>query len=197
MQHARSDVEGAFYDWACFSAQQAAEKAVKALFQRMGAVVWGHSVADLLDELAQQQEVPENIRDAALELDKAYIPSRYPERIRLALHGVATSVQKRKGWSSMPQRSSGSVKVFYPPWTREALLVRLREGVAALHEVLPLVRVVLFRSYARGRQTVASDIDLLVVYAGAVRGDAYALIRYTLNLRRWNPMYTQKRNIHR
>ena len=61
-------------------------------------------------------------------------------RYRLALHGVATPVQKRKGWSSMPQRSSGSVKVFYPPWTREALLVRLREGVAALRQVLPLVR---------------------------------------------------------
>ena len=87
----------------------------------------------------------------------------------------------------MPQRSSGSVKVFYPPWTREALLVRLREGVAALREVLPLVRVVLFGSYARGRQTVASDIDLLVVYAGAVRGDAYALVRRTLDLRRLEP----------
>jgi predicted nucleotidyltransferase len=87
----------------------------------------------------------------------------------------------------MPQRSSGSVKVFYPPWTREALLVRLREGVAALREVLPLVRVVLFGSYARGRQTAASDIDLLVVYAGAVRGDAYALVRRTLGLRRLKP----------
>jgi hypothetical protein len=29
LQHARSDVERAFYDWACFSAQQAAEKAAK------------------------------------------------------------------------------------------------------------------------------------------------------------------------
>ena len=87
----------------------------------------------------------------------------------------------------MPQRSSGSVKVFYPPWTREALLVRLREGVAALREVWPLVCVVLFGSYARGRQTVASDIDLLVVYAGAVRGDAYTLIRHTLDLRRLEP----------
>ena len=87
----------------------------------------------------------------------------------------------------MPQRSSGSVKVFYPPWTREALLVRLREGVAALREVLPLVRVVLFGSYARGRQTVASDIDLLVVYAGAARSDAYALVRHTFDLRRLEP----------
>jgi predicted nucleotidyltransferase len=87
----------------------------------------------------------------------------------------------------MQHRSSSSVKVFYPPWTREALLVRLREGVMALQEVLPLVRVVLFGSYARGRQTVASDIDLLVLYAGAVRGDAYVLVRRTLDLRHLEP----------
>ena len=87
----------------------------------------------------------------------------------------------------MRQRSSGSVKVFYPPWNRETLLVRLHAGVTALREVLPLVRVVLFGSYARGRQTVASDIDLLVVYAGAVRGDAYALVRRTLDLRGLEP----------
>ena len=86
-------------------------------------------------------------------------------------------------------------EVFYPPWTREALLVRLREGVAALREVLPLVRVVLFGSYARGRQTVASDIDLLVVYAGAVRGDAYALVRRTLDLRRLGTPRVHRRGI--
>lgn len=87
----------------------------------------------------------------------------------------------------MRPRSSGSVKVFYPPWTREALLVRLREGVTTLREVLPLVRVVLFGSYARSRQTVASDIDLLVVYAGAVHADAYTLVRRALDLRRLEP----------
>ena len=87
----------------------------------------------------------------------------------------------------MRPRSSSSVKVFYPPWTRETLLVRLREGVIALREVLPLVRVVLFGSYARGRQTVASDIDVLVVYAGAVRGDAYVLVRRAFDLRCLEP----------
>ena len=93
----------------------------------------------------------------------------------------------------MRSESFGSVKVFYPPWTREALLVRLREGVTALREVLPLVRVVLFGSYARSRQTVASDIDVLVVYAGAVRGDAYALVRRALDLRRLEPhVYTEE-----
>ncbi|MBS7627158.1 HEPN domain-containing protein [Candidatus Bathyarchaeota archaeon] len=66
-----------YYEWACFAAQQAAEKAVKALIQKLGGEAWGHSVASLLESL------PENLRDSslydkALELDQAYIPSRYP-----------------------------------------------------------------------------------------------------------------------
>jgi HEPN domain-containing protein len=76
--HARSDLEHGFYDWACFSAQQSAEKAAKAVFQRLGAEAWGHSVADLLAELAAHRPVPEPLTEAALELDKAYIPARYP-----------------------------------------------------------------------------------------------------------------------
>lgn len=62
---------------ACFAAQQAAEKAVKALIQSLGGEAWGNSVAALIEA------VPENVRpnhllDQALELDQAYIPSRYP-----------------------------------------------------------------------------------------------------------------------
>jgi HEPN domain-containing protein len=78
LAHARSDVQGGYHDWACFSAQQAAEKAVKAVFQKMGAEAWGHSVADLLAELRARHPVSERLSDAALELDKAYIPTRYP-----------------------------------------------------------------------------------------------------------------------
>jgi len=78
LEHARSDVERGFYDWASFSAQQAAEKAAKAVLQRMGAEAWGHSVADLLRELESAHPSAERLRDAALELDKVYIPARYP-----------------------------------------------------------------------------------------------------------------------
>lgn len=78
LEHAKSDLEREFYDWACFSAHQAAEKAVKAVFQKMGAEAWGHSVADLLEELLSRCAVPEALIDVALELDKAYIPTRYP-----------------------------------------------------------------------------------------------------------------------
>lgn len=77
-EHAKSDLKGEYYNWACFSAQQAAEKAVKAVFQKMGAEAWGYSVADLLVELSKKYRVSEEFMNHALELDKAYIPTRYP-----------------------------------------------------------------------------------------------------------------------
>ncbi len=40
LDHARSDVQGGFYEWACLSAQQAAAKAVKAVFQKLGREAW-------------------------------------------------------------------------------------------------------------------------------------------------------------
>ena len=78
LKHAQSDLERGFYEWSCFSSQQAAEKAVKAIFQRMGAEAWGHSVSDLLQELSKRHKVLKELVDGALELDKAYIPARYP-----------------------------------------------------------------------------------------------------------------------
>lgn len=78
LEHARNDLAGGFFDWACFSAHQAAEKALKAVFQRRGDEAWGHSVADLLDALGGGAAAPADLRDRALELDKSYIASRYP-----------------------------------------------------------------------------------------------------------------------
>ncbi|MBO3800368.1 MAG: HEPN domain-containing protein [Candidatus Brockarchaeota archaeon] len=78
LNHARKDLEDGFYDWACFSAQQAAGKAVKAVFQKIGAETWGHSIAGLLEELKKHSAIPGSLIDKALELDKAYIPARYP-----------------------------------------------------------------------------------------------------------------------
>lgn len=78
LRHARSDLEHGFYEWVCFSSQQGAEKAIKAVFQKMGAEAWGYSVADLLKELSKEQKVTEELINKVLELDKAYIPTRYP-----------------------------------------------------------------------------------------------------------------------
>lgn len=79
LAHARHAEQGGFFQWACFSAQQAAEKAVKAVFQSLGAEAWGHSVSDLLEELAERRPVPEDLVERAMELDKAYISTRYPD----------------------------------------------------------------------------------------------------------------------
>ncbi|MEM3005041.1 MAG: HEPN domain-containing protein [Candidatus Bathyarchaeia archaeon] len=77
MKQAEISFREGLYEWACFAAQQAAEKAVKALIQILGGEAWGHSVAALMDALPDHVR-PVNLRDKALELDQAYIPSRYP-----------------------------------------------------------------------------------------------------------------------
>ena len=51
LEHAvASRVQGR-HKWACFAAQQAAEKAVKALHLALGQEAWGHVIARLLAEL--------------------------------------------------------------------------------------------------------------------------------------------------
>lgn len=59
-------------------AQQASEKALKALFQKLGAEVYGHSVAGLIQKLPKTIKVERNLLRFAKELDKMYIPTRYP-----------------------------------------------------------------------------------------------------------------------
>jgi len=66
------------HEWACFAAQQAAEKAVKALHLHYGQEAWGHVVARLLRELPPQVAVPASLVEKARVLDSFYIPLRYP-----------------------------------------------------------------------------------------------------------------------
>lgn len=63
----------------------------------------------------------------------------------------------------------------------------IRHRLPLLQEKLPLKEMVLFGSYAKGRQTIASDVDLLVVYKGKHREDAYKLVRQTLKIPRLEP----------
>lgn len=76
--HAEGAVAAEHYEWSCFAAQQAAEKALKAVFQRLGAVAWGHSVAALLTSLPAPYAADEDLLNRAKALDKHYIPTRYP-----------------------------------------------------------------------------------------------------------------------
>ena len=87
----------------------------------------------------------------------------------------------------MEKRSSGSVKVFYPSLRPDELVTRLRVGARSLSQVLPLHAAILFGSWANSRATAFSDIDLLVVYAGPPRDDAFALVRRHVSIRGLEP----------
>lgn len=78
LQHARRSVEVGDYEWACFAAQQAGGEAVKALYQKLGADAWGHAVTVLLQNLPAGLQPESELLDIARELDKFYIPPRYP-----------------------------------------------------------------------------------------------------------------------
>lgn len=78
LEQAKDSAEAGRHEWACFAAQQAAEKAVKALHLSKGQEAWGHVVAKLLEELPEDVEVKQDLIEKGRVLDNFYIPPRYP-----------------------------------------------------------------------------------------------------------------------
>jgi len=70
------------YNASAFYAQQAAEKAVKALLYALGQMPIGHSVRQLPERFAglTGHDVS-SLLSAARELDRHYVPSRYPNAL--------------------------------------------------------------------------------------------------------------------
>src|SRR5205814_3865554 len=73
--HAKDDGD---FDWAAFAAHQAAEKAIKAVFQKLHLDAWGHTLSALAGSLPEGSQPDAALIDRAKELDKHYIPARYP-----------------------------------------------------------------------------------------------------------------------
>ncbi|MEM4467022.1 MAG: HEPN domain-containing protein [Nitrososphaerota archaeon] len=87
LEEAEKDLEtaeilykNARYNAACFYAHQAAEKAVKALLYNVNEAPWGHSVRILLERYIEKTGSSQAtfLMGCARELDRHYIPSRYP-----------------------------------------------------------------------------------------------------------------------
>ena len=76
LQHARDAREKGSHEWACFAAQQSAEKAVKGLHLHLGQEAWGHVVARLLRELPLSP--PVDLVHRGQVLDNFYVSTRYP-----------------------------------------------------------------------------------------------------------------------
>lgn len=69
------------FNASAFYAHQAAEKAAKALLYYLNEAPWGHSVRELLSRFFERlgRNPPEELMACARELDRHYIPSRYPD----------------------------------------------------------------------------------------------------------------------
>ncbi len=79
LQHARHSLQTGDFEWSCFAAHQAAEKALKAVFLKNGMDAWGHTLTVLLGNLPEMVSPPsEALLNFARVLDKFYIPTRYP-----------------------------------------------------------------------------------------------------------------------
>ena len=78
LRHARNARDDGDYDWAAFASHQAAEKAIKALYQKLHLEAWGHVLSILLSNLPEEARAEASMVDRAKELDKHYIPTRYP-----------------------------------------------------------------------------------------------------------------------
>ena len=75
LEQARASQREGRHEWACFAAQQAAEKAAKALHMAYAQEAWGHVVARLLGE----SPVPAgDLVEKAKVLDNFYMGTRYP-----------------------------------------------------------------------------------------------------------------------
>ncbi|MBM7581856.1 HEPN domain-containing protein [Caldicoprobacter guelmensis] len=79
LNHAVESKDVGHHEWACFAAQQAAEKAVKALHLYLGQEAWGHVVARLLKDLPEEIDIDNRLIEKAKVLDNFYIPARYPD----------------------------------------------------------------------------------------------------------------------
>ena len=79
LENARYEIDGGFYEFSCFLSQQSAEKALKSLYHKIGAEVSGCSVTGLIQRFPLKEQFDEKLLNEAKELDKAYIPTRYPD----------------------------------------------------------------------------------------------------------------------
>ncbi len=77
-QRAEIDIQYGYYEWACFTLQQATEKFIKALGMSKGVILWGHSLTEMLKLIDPVLKIPEALLDYARLLDLYYIPPRYP-----------------------------------------------------------------------------------------------------------------------
>ena len=78
LKAARDSALAGNYEWACFQAQQSAEKALKALLRFHNLEPKGHTLITLLQHASSFASPPQGLESIARQLDRHYIQPRYP-----------------------------------------------------------------------------------------------------------------------
>ena len=99
---ARQMIPGAYLEDLCFDAQQAAEKAIKAVLLKRGVnFAYVHDLAELLTSVeASGQAVPDDVREAE-DLTRFAVGTRYPGGCR-ACHTGRPRMRRRSGGARRP-----------------------------------------------------------------------------------------------
>ncbi len=79
LRHARHARDAGDFEWSAFACHQAAEMALKAVFQHLQLETWGRVLSGLLGELPETVNVDDATLGRALRLDKHFILARYPD----------------------------------------------------------------------------------------------------------------------
>lgn len=80
LEAAEIDLKNKFFADACYSAEQAAQKALKGyLYSKGSPLVWKHSVKELVAECSGYDNTFSDLFEAGKILDQYYIPTRYPD----------------------------------------------------------------------------------------------------------------------
>lgn len=78
LAHAKLSSKNGDYEWACFAAHQAAEKGLKAIYEKLNKSVRGHSILGLLRGLPKSCKFPDSFYSYGRILSRYYIETRYP-----------------------------------------------------------------------------------------------------------------------
>jgi HEPN domain-containing protein len=80
LEAAKIDLKNRFFADACYSAEQAAQKALKGyLYFRGSPLVWKHSIKELVTECTGYDHTFAELSESGKILDQYYIPTRYPD----------------------------------------------------------------------------------------------------------------------
>ena len=79
LRAAQDLLKGQHWSWCCFTCQQSAEKALKAICEHFRSPQFGHNLNILLTEVVAHTKMDDEIRQGCASLNRFYIPTRYPD----------------------------------------------------------------------------------------------------------------------